>query len=61
MRGSLGGFIIGIILLMLAIFLTTLIRQVFPSLSNNSADILSMVILFMGIVAVFIGFRARGS
>lgn len=61
MKGSLGGFIVGMILFMLAIFLTTLIRQVFPTLSNNSADILSMVILFMGIVAVFIGFRARGS
>ena len=61
MKGSLGGFIVGIILFMLAIFLTTLIRQVFPTLSNNSADILSMVIMLIGLVAVFVGFRTRGS
>lgn len=57
MKGSVSGFIIGMILLLLAFFLTSLVKQVFPTLSTQSADLLSIVIIFMGFVALFVGVR----
>lgn len=57
MKGSLGGFIVGVILLFLAFFLASMVGQVFPTLSQDSKDLFSMVIIFIGFVAVFLGVR----
>jgi hypothetical protein len=57
MKGSMGGFIIGVILLFLAFFLASLVGLVFPTLGQDSKDLLSMVVIFIGFVAVFLGVR----
>ena len=54
MKGSIKLFIIGIIILLLALFLTTLVET--TSWTTEQKDIASLVLLFTGSISVIMGF-----
>jgi len=56
---NLKGFILGLILFMLCIFLSLIVPQIFTTINSESQNILSLVILFIGAISPFIGAMER--
>lgn len=58
-KGSIGGFVMGLIILMLMLFATTLTGMLFTDIAQENLDILNMVLIIVGLSSIMVGIRMR--